>query len=66
MEEKVIVEFFLDGTVTVEVDGVKGPICKDITEAIQRRLGGTVLESQDKPEMYMEMDGLGQKIIQGA
>ena len=62
MEERVVITISTDGVVSVEVDGVAGPVCKDITEAVQRRLNGRVIESRDKPQMYSELDHLTQKV----
>lgn len=62
MEEKVIVTIAKDGTVTLDLEGFNGVVCKDITAAIQKRLGGTTLESRDKPAMYNEIDALKQKV----
>jgi hypothetical protein len=58
MEEQVIVTIFKDGRVKVEVNGVVGGACKDITKAITDALSGNIVSSVDKPEMYYELDGI--------
>jgi hypothetical protein len=45
------------GQVSVDVDGVKGTSCKDITEAFTEALGMTT-SVQDKPEVYDQIDDL--------
>ena len=65
MEEKITVIIEKDGTVSIEIDGIVGPSCKTITEALQKRLGAQVLESTEKSEMYMELDNVRQKVTQG-
>ena len=65
MQEKVVVTIHKDGTVEIDVDGVVGTACKDITNALKRRLGGVTLESRDKPQMYHEIDQLKQTVSTG-
>lgn len=62
MEERVIVTIKKDGTVKIEVNGVQGASCKDITKAITDALAGNIVQSQDKPEMYYELDGIKQNV----
>lgn len=62
MEEKVIVIIDKNGEVSIDIEGAVGPACKDITEAVKRRLGGTTIESRDKPAMYSEIDHMRQKV----
>jgi hypothetical protein len=40
-----------DGTPKIEVNGVKGQSCKDVTKAVEKALG-TVSTDKDTPEMY--------------
>ena len=48
------VEVFIekDGRVRVEVRGVKGMSCLDVTRALEAALGGQVQERQLTPEAY--------------
>jgi hypothetical protein len=39
-----------DGQVRIEVRGVKGPSCLDVTKALEEALGGEVLDRQMTPE----------------
>ena len=50
MQEHVI-EIAKNGAVTITVNGVKGPSCKDATAALERKLG-TVTEDTLKGEFY--------------
>jgi len=65
MEQKVTVTIDKDGKVRIDVDGVQGSSCKDITGAVTKALGGTVVSSTDKPEMYYELDGIKQNVYGG-
>lgn len=62
MEEQVIVRISADGKVKIEVNGVQGNACKDITKAITDALSGDIVYSEDKPEMYYELDGIKQNV----
>lgn len=42
-----------DGSVKVEANGFVGTGCKAITEALEKRLGGTVTSAKDKAELYI-------------
>jgi hypothetical protein len=48
------VEVFIepDGRVRVEVRGVKGPSCLDVTRALETALGGKVEDRQLTPEAH--------------
>ena len=46
-----------DGKVTIDVDGVKGPSCKDLTRKLEEALGSTV-DSTVKTEYYEQEQGL--------
>lgn len=39
-----------DGTVKLEVRGVKGPQCVDLTAPVEKLLGGQVLSREKTPE----------------
>lgn len=41
-----------DGQVRLEVRGVKGPGCLDLTKALEEALGGDVTSREMKPEAY--------------
>ena len=47
-EIEVIIE--KNGQVRVEVRGVKGPACLDLTRSVEQALGGEVLDRQMTPE----------------
>jgi len=42
-----------DGTITIDVDGVMGASCTDLTSHLISRLGGAT-ETRLKPEYYAE------------
>lgn len=41
-----------DGTSSIDVDGVKGSSCTNVTDALINAMGGTVLKDDKKPEFY--------------
>lgn len=43
-----------DGNVQIEVAGVKGPGCLDITKALEEALGGDIEERNMRPEFDEE------------
>lgn len=45
-----------DGTVEVDVDGVKGDGCQKYTDAVLKALGGPVIKDEKKPEFYQKAD----------
>lgn len=49
-----------DGQVRLEVRGVKGPGCLDLTKALEEALGGDVTSREMKPEAY-EMEQTDQQ-----
>ena len=49
--EKIIVQIKKDGTTTVEVNGVKGQACKDLTRGMEEALG-KVENVQETQEIY--------------
>lgn len=49
-EIEVIIEE--DGRVRVDVRGVKGPVCVDLTHALEAALGGDAVEREMTPEFY--------------
>ncbi|MBB4635928.1 DUF2997 domain-containing protein [Longimicrobium terrae] len=53
--EIVIVEIDPDANITVSADGVSGPGCKALTEAIERALGRTV-DDNPTPAFFQEAD----------
>ena len=50
------IEVFIDpdGQVRVEVRGVKGTQCLDLTRSLETALGGQVLDREMRPEAYEE------------
>ena len=51
-EEQIIITFLEDGSVQMEVKGVKGPRCQELTRPLEEVLGGQVVEQTKKPEFY--------------
>ena len=53
------IEVFIDrdGKVRVEVRGVKGAACLDVTKALEDALGGQVQDRQMTPEAYEAAQG---------
>lgn len=49
------------GIVTMEVAGVQGMNCSDITKAFEENLG-VVTDVQQKPEYYVELEGTKQYV----
>ena len=49
--DKVIITIAPDGTPTINVNGVKGKACKDVTKTVERALG-SVVSDKETPEMY--------------
>ena len=41
-----------DGSVEIDVNGVKGKSCEKYTEAITKALGGKITSDKKKPEYY--------------
>jgi|TARA_B100000315_G_scaffold255641_1_gene299511 hypothetical protein len=41
-EVKITVDVLTNGEVTIDVDGVKGKKCLDLTNALEKKLGGDV------------------------
>lgn len=62
--KEVIVTISPDGTITIDINGMKGPACRDITKALSDALGIQVF-AQDKPEMYHEIEGTKQYVGTG-
>jgi hypothetical protein len=60
---KIICRIAKDGTVTVEVDGMKGEGCHDVTRAFQLALGQTV-EEVTKPEYYDQIDDIEAQVFE--
>jgi hypothetical protein len=51
------------GEIKIEVDGVVGPTCEDITRAYEDALGVRV-DINHKPAFYSELDNIEQKIYE--
>jgi len=54
-EERIEVTIDRNGNVSMEVIGVKGPKCQEITAPIVEALGGAVLEHRTTPEFYEQI-----------
>lgn len=52
-QERVIVKIRKDGTVGIEVDGVTGGGCENVTRPLEERLG-VVTSRTHKPEYFQE------------
>lgn len=52
------------GNVSIEVEGMQGKACTDVTAAFEEALGVTV-ETEQKPEYFVQLDGVEQKNYQG-
>jgi len=58
---EVIVDIDKDGNVKIEVNGVEGKACLDITESLEEALG--VVESRtEKPEMVKNVQKQSQRV----
>ncbi len=62
---EVVVVIKKTGEVAVEVNGMQGSSCQDITRALSEALG-TEVESQAKPEYFVELDNLAVKNFIGS
>jgi hypothetical protein len=51
--EKVIIDAFPDGSVTIKVEGAPGPTCTELTESVEKDLG-KVTSRTATPEMFEE------------
>lgn len=49
---EVRVEVAPDGGTTIDVSGVVGKGCENITASLQRALGATEVDAEHKPEYY--------------
>ena len=60
------IEVFIDkdGQVRLEVRGVKGASCLDLTAALEQALGGQVIEREMTPEAYEEVEATDQDWLQ--
>lgn len=59
--EQIEVVIGLDGTTKLEVKGVQGQKCLDLTKDLEEQLG-TVIERHSKPEMYQTVQGVKTQI----
>lgn len=44
----------LGGEMSIDMDGVKGKACIDITKSLQEAMGGDVTSQKKKPEYFKE------------
>lgn len=58
---EIIISIKPDGAVTVEVDGVKGAGCMELTEQIEKALG--TVSSNIKKKEYYERDEKGKRTV---
>jgi len=54
--EEIKVIIAKDGKTTIDVNGIKGPSCKDVTKRLQEALG-TEVESETKDEFWEQEEG---------
>ena len=65
--QEVVVRIAPDGTVKIDVHGAKGAKCRIITEALERALGGEVVdrththEYDEAPNESAQLDYVGQE-----
>lgn len=50
--QEVVITIEKDGQVKLEVKGVKGPSCLDLTKGLEEALGGQIDSRDFKPEFY--------------
>jgi hypothetical protein len=55
-----------DGSVRLEVRGVRGPVCRELTEELERLLGGSVVERIHTDEFSAVADELEEEQQQSA
>jgi hypothetical protein len=53
----VVITIAPDGTPTINVNGVKGKSCKDVTKTVERALGSTTSD-KETPEMFEKAEQL--------
>jgi hypothetical protein len=51
MATTIVVDVAPDGSCRIDVQGVKGKTCLDITAQLEKALGGTAVKRTVKPEM---------------
>ncbi|MBC9911690.1 DUF2997 domain-containing protein [Chitinophaga varians] len=51
-ERKLIISIDKDGNVTAEINGVKGPSCKDYTKLIEQLIEGKIINETLTSEYY--------------
>ncbi len=49
--EEIVIRISSDGKINLNVNGVKGSACKDLTKSLEKSLG-TILETQNTGEYY--------------
>lgn len=54
--QEITVSIAPDGTVDLEVHGVSGAKCEALTELLEQKLGGQVLERRRKDSYYQEVE----------
>lgn len=52
------------GEIKIEVDGIIGETCKDITKIFEERLG-IITKSEEKPEYYQVVENLQTSLYNG-
>lgn len=64
MKEEVVVKISKDGEISIEINGIKGVVCKDITSVLEQVLGVRVTSSIEKPEYFHEIEGIKNRLVQ--
>ena len=64
MKHKIIVKVSPTGETELEVNGLKGKKCSDVTKQVEEALGKT--KTSKKTFEYLQSDGQGQHIQGGA
>lgn len=54
--EEITIVINVDGTVSIDVNGVLGPRCEAVTKALEQGLGGDVLKRQHKDSYHQTAD----------
>ena len=64
MSTRVEIRIDKEGKTHIEVFGMEGQGCEDITRLLQEALGGQVEDVQQKPEYFVELEGIEQEMYE--